>query len=143
MLYDEPILSRARIVMIDKMARPEEVLIVEDDNGEIVKEVMKDTDAIMLYKSMRETLIYLTNLNVENTESIMQEKLRRQVDGSDWDVSTSHAWNKLNTLCWAIGSISGAMIEEEEKRFLVSGHSPRGKCGLCSNRMALITSDCG
>ena len=25
----------------------------------------------------------------------------------------------------------------------VSGHSPCGKCGLCSNRMALITSDCG
>jgi exportin-1 len=104
--------------MIDKMARPEEVLIVEDDNGEIVKEVMKDTDAIMLYKSMRETLIYLTNLNVDNTETIMQQKLQRQVDGSEWD------WNKLNTLCWAIGSISGAMIEEEEKRFLVTARSP-------------------
>ena len=104
--------------MIDKMARPEEVLIVEDDNGEIVKEVMKDTDAIMLYKSMRETLIYLTNLNVDNTETIMQQKLQRQVDGSEWD------WNKLNTLCWAIGSISGAMIEEEEKRFLVTVCSP-------------------
>ena len=25
----------------------------------------------------------------------------------------------------------------------VSGHSPCGKCGLCSNRMALITSGCG
>lgn len=29
-------------------------------------------------------------------------------------------WNNLNTLCWAIGSISGAMNEEEEKRFLVT-----------------------
>eukprot|EP01051_Picozoa_sp_SAG22_P016879 SAG22_NODE_2483_length_2525_cov_5.067601_5_plen_85_part_00 len=32
--------------------RCSQVLIVEDDNGEIVKEVMKDTDAIMQYKSM-------------------------------------------------------------------------------------------
>jgi hypothetical protein len=41
-----------------------------------------------------------------------------QVDGSEW------SWNNLNTLCWAIGSISGAMGEEEEKRFLVSQSAP-------------------
>jgi exportin-1 len=62
---------------------------------------------------MRETLIYLTNLDVEDTERIMQETLSKQVDGTEWN------WNTLNTLCWAIGSISGAMTEEDEKRFLV------------------------
>jgi exportin-1 len=36
-----------------------------------------------------------------------------QIDGSEW------SWANLNTLCWAIGSISGAMNEEAEKRFLV------------------------
>ena len=38
--------------MITKMARPEEVLIVQDENDpeSIIQEVMKDTDAIMLYK---------------------------------------------------------------------------------------------
>jgi exportin-1 len=30
------------------------------------------------------------------------------------------SWNGLNTLCWAIGSISGAMTEQSEKQFLVS-----------------------
>ena len=30
------------------------------------------------------------------------------------------SWVNLNTLCWAIGSISGAMNEETEKRFLVT-----------------------
>ncbi|EGB03063.1 nuclear export factor CRM1, partial [Aureococcus anophagefferens] len=30
------------------------------------------------------------------------------------------SWANLNTLCWAIGSISGAMSEDEEKRFLVT-----------------------
>lgn len=30
------------------------------------------------------------------------------------------SWANLNTLCWAIGSISGAMNEEMEKRFLVT-----------------------
>eukprot|EP00741_Cyanophora_paradoxa_P007524 tig00001154_g7277.t1 len=109
-----PILSRVRLVMISRMAKPEEVLIVEDENGEIVREVMKDSDAITLYKSMRETLIFLTHLDYEDTETLMLEKLQLQVDGSEW------SWHNLNTLCWAIGSISGAMTEEDEKRFLVT-----------------------
>lgn len=36
------------------------------------------------------------------------------MDGSEW------SWDNINTLCWAIGSISGAMNEETEKRFLVT-----------------------
>lgn len=29
------------------------------------------------------------------------------------------SWNNLNTLCWAIGSVSGALSETAEKTFLV------------------------
>ena len=42
--------------MISRMAKPEEVLVVENEQGEVVREFMKDTDAINMYKSMRETL---------------------------------------------------------------------------------------
>jgi len=42
--------------MISRMAKPEEVLVVENDQGEVVREFMKDTDSISLYKNMRETL---------------------------------------------------------------------------------------
>lgn len=108
------ILSNLRLVMIERMVKPEEVLIVENDEGEIVREFMKESDTIVLYKSMREVLVYLTHLDVHDTEQIMTDKLSRQVDGSEW------SWNNLNTLCWAIGSISGAMSEETEKRFLVT-----------------------
>ena len=38
------------------MAKPEEVLVVENEQGEVVREFMKDTDSINLYKNMRETL---------------------------------------------------------------------------------------
>jgi exportin-1 len=91
---------------------------------------MKESDTIVLYKSMRELLVYLTHLDVTDTETILTEKLAKQIDGSEW------SWNNLNTLCWAIGSISGAMSqfeigymklfiyfitdEETEKRFLVT-----------------------
>lgn len=111
--YDE-VLTNLRQVMIENMVRPEEVLIVENDEGEIVREFVKESDTIQLYKTSREVLVYLTHLDVVDTEHIMSEKLARQVDDSEW------SWNACNTLCWAIGSISGAMNEETEKRFLVT-----------------------
>ncbi|KAK5155746.1 Exportin-1 [Oleoguttula sp. CCFEE 6159] len=108
------VLSNLRQVMIERMVRPEEVLIVENEEGEIVREFVKESDTIQLYKTTRECLVFLTHLDVVDTEQIMSEKLARQVDGSEW------SWAHCNTLCWAIGSISGAMNEETEKRFLVT-----------------------
>ncbi|PSS32923.1 Protein EXPORTIN 1A like [Actinidia chinensis var. chinensis] len=111
-LYADP-LSKLRLLMICRMAKPEEVLIVEDENGNIVRETMKDNDVLVQYKAMRETLIYLSHLDHEDTEQQMLKKLSKQLSGEDW------TWNNLNTLCWAIGSISGSMMEEQENRFLV------------------------
>ncbi|KAG7191760.1 Karyopherin transporter [Scheffersomyces spartinae] len=108
------ILSRLRLVLIENMARPEEITIVENDEGEIVREFIKDSDTISLYKSMRECLVYLTHLNVVDTERILSDKLAKQIDGSEW------SWHNINTLCWAIGSISGTMNEDMEKRFLIA-----------------------
>lgn len=134
------------------------MLIVENDEGEIVREFMKESDTIVLYKSMRELLVYLTHLDVSDTETILTEKLAKQVDGSEW------SWNNLNTLCWAIGSISGAMSmfhhlhcglyplnnflspvdEETEKRFLVT--VIKDLLGLCEikrgkDNKAVVASD--
>lgn len=52
--------------MVSRMAKPEEVLVVENDQGEVVREFMKDTDAINLYKNMRETLGKLLTVFVTN-----------------------------------------------------------------------------
>eukprot|EP00252_Welwitschia_mirabilis_P021498 TRINITY_DN552_c0_g1_i7.p1 TRINITY_DN552_c0_g1~~TRINITY_DN552_c0_g1_i7.p1 ORF type:complete len:1076 (+),score=191.44 TRINITY_DN552_c0_g1_i7:303-3530(+) len=112
-LYSGP-LSKLRMLMICRMAKPEEVIIVEDENGNIVRETMKDNDVLVQYKIMRETLIYLSHLDHEDTEQQMLKKLSKQLSGEDW------SWNNLNTLCWAIGSISGSMMEDQENRFLVT-----------------------
>uniref|UniRef100_S4R883 Exportin-1 n=1 Tax=Petromyzon marinus TaxID=7757 RepID=S4R883_PETMA len=121
-----PVLSKVRLIMVSRMAKPEEVLVVENDQGEVVREFMKDTDSINLYKNMRETLVYLTHLDYVDTERIMTEKLHAQVNGTEW------SWKNLNTLCWAIGSISGAMYEEDEKRFLVT--VIKDLLGLCEQK---------
>eukprot|EP00040_Diaphanoeca_grandis_P010671 m.54674 g.54674 ORF g.54674 m.54674 type:complete len:1076 (+) comp21955_c0_seq1:406-3633(+) len=132
-----PVLVQVRMIMVCRMAKPEEVLVVQRED-EVVREVVKDSDAMEQYKFMRETLVYLTHLDVDNTEEIMTKKLLRQVDLSEY------SWNNLNTLCWAIGSISGAMNEENEKRFLVT--VIKDLLGLCEkkhgkNHKAIIASN--
>ena len=78
--------------MISRMAKPKEVLVVENDQGEVVREFMKDTDSINMYMNMRETLVYLTHLDYADTENIMTEKLHNQVNGTEW------SWKNLNTV---------------------------------------------
>jgi exportin-1 len=58
---------------------------------------------------MRSVLVYLTHLDYEDTQNIMMEKLTSQVDTHQFN------WNKLNTLCWAIGSIA------DTQRMLATG----------------------
>ena len=77
--------------MISRMAKPEEVLVVENEQGEVVREFMRDTDSINMYKNMRETLVYLTHLDYADTERIMTEKLANQV-GMSWCFLYSLEW---------------------------------------------------
>lgn len=55
-----------------------QVIVVEDENGNIVRETMKDTDTLARYKTMHETLVYLSHLDHDDTEKQMLEKLRLQ-----------------------------------------------------------------
>eukprot|EP00124_Ichthyophonus_hoferi_P001094 Ihof_evm13s50 gene=Ihof_evmTU13s50 len=110
-----PVLSKVRHVLISNMVKPEEVLVVENESGEIVREFMpQHTDTLNQYRAMRETLVYLTHLDCADTKNIMTERLHSQTDEKQW------SWKSLNTLCWAVGSISGAMTEDDEKGFLVT-----------------------
>lgn len=69
--------------------------MVEDENGNIVRETMKDNDVLAQYRSMRETLIYLSHLDHEDTENQMLEKLRQQMVAQlqvGAAGSAQHAW---------------------------------------------------
>ena len=43
------------------MAKPKEVLIQIDENGDVEEEFYEDTENLAIYEQMRETLIFLTN----------------------------------------------------------------------------------
>ena len=113
------VLRALRLLMIQRMAKPEEVIVVVDENGNVVREVLtnqKDNlDILQQHKSMQDTLKYLTYIDYNETQQLMLDKLSKQLDGQEW------GWEALNTLCWAIGAISGCVGEDEaENKFLVT-----------------------
>ena len=57
--------------MIDFMAKPKEVLITIDENGNVEEEHYEDTETLYLYERMRETLIYLTNLDPAGMDRVI------------------------------------------------------------------------
>lgn len=109
------VLSDVRGVLVDRMAKPPEVTIKETEEGVIERQEEEDTDEVALYKSMREALIYLTNLDSSDMQKLMLSRLSRFVN----DNQASWSATQLNRVCWAIGSISGGLSENDEKSFLV------------------------
>lgn len=97
------------------MVKPKEVLIVIDENGEAVEEVFDDTEIISVYETMRETLVYLTNIDKTGVERVIQQRLDKITQDKSY-----FTFDRLNKLCWALGSISGCMAPEEENKFVVT-----------------------
>ena len=97
------------------MAKPKEVLLSIDDNGEVEEEYVVDTENIALYETMRETLIFLSNSNTDEMIQIVNQRMEHmQAAGRENNIN----FEQLNKLCWALGSISGCMTKERENQFL-------------------------
>ena len=54
-LYND-VLSDLRSIMINRMEKPEEVIVIINESNEPVREQIKDTESLATYKTMRETL---------------------------------------------------------------------------------------
>ena len=111
--YFAPILHDARLIRILKMAKPEEVLVYTDENGDVVREHDKDVEVRARHKLMADTTVFLTHLGVEQMEKLMHEKL-------EFEVNQQLDKASLSKLCWAVGSISGTMTIADERKFVVA-----------------------
>jgi len=99
--------------MIRKMTKPIEVKIDLDEDGEIVMDQISNTIYQTLHENMKDCLIFLTHLDPSATEKIMLDLLLNQTIEAQWNPAL------LNSLCWSIGCITGAMEENHEKRFVI------------------------
>lgn len=116
----QKVLNDVRKTLVLKMARPREVCIhYDEETGTVDRDYQTDTDEVALYNLMRETLVYLTNLGGAETQNVMMKLL--QTFTEDAKNPNQKNWNPtvLSRLCWAIGSISGAMSMARERAFLV------------------------
>jgi hypothetical protein len=48
---------------------------VTDDNGDVVEEVFDDIETNQIYDTMREMLIYLTNIDCAAMDRVIQRRL--------------------------------------------------------------------
>ena len=69
------ILSEVKEIMLDFMAKPKEVLLTIDEDGDVEEEHVVDTENAALYENMRETLIYLTNQDTKEMDTIISRRL--------------------------------------------------------------------
>ncbi|KAL0208195.1 hypothetical protein P9112_010782 [Eukaryota sp. TZLM1-RC] len=111
-------LDQARELLMDRMVKPEEVLITQNqDTGEWVKETLVDTEEVELHKKMKEALVFITHLNTEGTRASMDERLRLFLERASQ--TTELDADSLNRLCWVGGAISGSMPIQIEKKFVI------------------------
>lgn len=122
----EKVLTQLRAVIIEKMERPKEVLIVEDEFGNVVKEEMHESYSKELHLLTKNCLLNCAELDYEQTRSLMYRLLEDQVHLNKINVS------RLNAISWAIGAIRGAMTPSQENAFLV--HVIKEMLFMCDQR---------
>lgn len=96
------------------MSRPEEMMVMENEDGEVVRVETKDTEGIALYKTMKESLVLLATVDFDITEAIILNLLDIQMH-----LSLNEPFrDDLQHLIWSIGSISGVMDVTRERQLL-------------------------
>ncbi|RCI02386.1 Karyopherin transporter, partial [Rhizopus stolonifer] len=112
----QAILKELALVMVDNMVKPDDVLIIENDDGDISREFIKQSDTTVLSRSMRHVFSLLTSLDPVYIQTMIRDKLHP----FQLNKTPAWSWNQLFHVCWAIGSISGAITEQQENEFLES-----------------------
>ncbi|KAF1802126.1 nuclear export factor CRM1 [Mucor lusitanicus] len=111
----QDVLKQLCSIMIQNMVKPDDVFVIENDEGEISREFIKQSDTTALYKSMRHVFGLLTTLDPAYVQSLIREQLKQlQLDGTH----ATWSWDQLFRICWAVGMMSGAISEQQESQFL-------------------------
>ncbi|SAM07888.1 hypothetical protein [Absidia glauca] len=110
--YTHAYLSDLRLLILDRMAPPDEVLLVEEDDGEVTKQYIKGGDTSVIFNLMKHILSALIRFDPPNMVNIIQERLSLLAQSKDW------TWIDLNRLCWAIGALQDTMNHTDIDTFL-------------------------
>lgn len=108
-IYNEVLPHVSRLLM-QKMPRPPEVLIVVDSMGGITRDTQKETLEASLFQVVRQNLVIISHIDIEDTILALTEMNNQ--------ISSNFDSTKFNSLYWSIGAISGTMKKEKERDFI-------------------------
>ncbi|OHS96499.1 hypothetical protein TRFO_09875 [Tritrichomonas foetus] len=106
-----PLLPMLRRLAIQRMECPSELIYFFDETGVHSRRNESTTLSNVVFTAMREMLVYLTHIDRADMMAALLEKVD-EIKRGNW---SSEA---MNCLCWAAGSIGGALTEDEEKHFV-------------------------
>ncbi|CAO3680969.1 unnamed protein product [Rhizopus microsporus] len=102
------------VVITETMVMPNDILRVQDEDGEIIQEYIKQSDTAALYDSMQHILQAITKREPEFIQSVLHDRLLKIQMASD---ITTH-YDMLFKISWAVGALSDTLTVETEKIFL-------------------------
>lgn len=101
-------------VFVSNMPRPEEVFILVNDLGEVIRDKKIETAEIEFYKKMKANIFYLSYCIEGFMIDFFIKRIEKFISNNQIDFTS------LNKICWAVGSISNALDESVERDFFVS-----------------------
>lgn len=108
-----PFLPIVRRMLITRMERPDEILIVyNEDTGSYEREQQRNTLTLMLHATMKECLVLLTHIDQIDTINAINERLN--LLGQQWNPDV------CNSICWSVGAITRTFSLENERKFVSS-----------------------
>lgn len=102
------------VVITETMVMPNDILRVQDEDGEIIQEYVKQSDTAALYDSMQHILQAITKREPEFIQSVLHDRLLKIQMASD--IATHY--DMLFKISWVIGALSDTLTVETEKIFL-------------------------
>ncbi|KAG0940317.1 hypothetical protein G6F57_005630 [Rhizopus arrhizus] len=102
------------VLMIENMVMPNDILLIENEDGEITREFIKQSDTAALYDTMQCILQTIAKREPYLIRATIHEKLS-QIRAS---FSNAHFHDMLFKTSWAIGALSDTMETEQENDFI-------------------------
>ncbi|KAI5181356.1 exportin-1 [Nematocida sp. AWRm80] len=101
-------------VMVSQMAKPEEVTVIIDENGDIVQEKLSETEYILHNKEMKETLLNISAMlpGKMNMCSYLLTELEKALD--------NYSVSRINKVVWAIGSIFPSLQPDKKREYYLT-----------------------
>ena len=59
-------------------------MISTDDNGRAIKVIIENTENNSLFETMKDLMINLSRLNWENTKYVIEERMEKIMEGSEF-----------------------------------------------------------